>query len=181
MNFDIKNFQTRLFGQAVMAFLAPVAFSLFYDYFTTKRSPIATTRRQLLTQFSIVDEDNNTNSVDLPEQEDSSVGTWSALGLQRPVVIAMVGLPARGKSYIVKMLLRYLRWIGFECDVFNVGSYRRLHGLCGINADFFSASNSDAAKSREEMAMAVQDLMYLWLKNGEQYVASRRMLLMLLI
>lgn len=35
-------------------------------------------------------------------------------------VLAMVGLPARGKSYIVKMIMRYLRWTGIKSEIFNV-------------------------------------------------------------
>jgi signal recognition particle GTPase len=31
-----------------------------------------------------------------------------------PHVIAMVGLPARGKTYISKKLSRYLNWIGIN-------------------------------------------------------------------
>lgn len=54
-----------------------------------------------------------------------TVPAWTSLGLEQPLVIAMVGLPARGKSYLVKMIMRYLKWTGFECKVFNVGSYRR--------------------------------------------------------
>ena len=30
------------------------------------------------------------------------------------ICIAMVGLPARGKTYIAKKLARYLRWIGLD-------------------------------------------------------------------
>ena len=40
-------------------------------------------------------------------------------------VICMVGLPARGKTYISKKLARYLNWIGIGTRVFNVGEYRR--------------------------------------------------------
>ena len=34
-------------------------------------------------------------------------------------VLAMVGLPARGKSYLVKMIMRYLRWTGIRSEIFN--------------------------------------------------------------
>jgi len=37
----------------------------------------------------------------------------------------MVGLPARGKTYIAKKLTRYLNWIGVSTRVFNAGDYRR--------------------------------------------------------
>ena len=37
----------------------------------------------------------------------------------------LTGLPARGKSYIVKMLIRYLSWTGISAKVFNVGEFRR--------------------------------------------------------
>ncbi|KAJ3184285.1 hypothetical protein HDU87_005132 [Geranomyces variabilis] len=42
------------------------------------------------------------------------------------LVIFMVGLPARGKSYVCKKLVRYLSWSGFNTRVFNVGNRRRV-------------------------------------------------------
>ena len=38
----------------------------------------------------------------------------------------MVGLPARGKSYITRKLQRYLSWQQHEAKVFNVGNRRRV-------------------------------------------------------
>ncbi|KAK3343758.1 histidine phosphatase superfamily [Lasiosphaeria hispida] len=42
------------------------------------------------------------------------------------LVIIMVGLPARGKSYITKKLQRYLSWQQHNAQIFNVGNRRRI-------------------------------------------------------
>ncbi|KAK2735295.1 hypothetical protein FQN57_001190 [Myotisia sp. PD_48] len=42
------------------------------------------------------------------------------------LVIIMVGLPARGKSYITKKLCRYLNWLQHDARIFNVGERRRI-------------------------------------------------------
>ncbi|OJJ44157.1 hypothetical protein ASPZODRAFT_842067 [Penicilliopsis zonata CBS 506.65] len=42
------------------------------------------------------------------------------------LVIVMVGLPARGKSYITKKLARYLNWLQHDTEIFNVGERRRI-------------------------------------------------------
>jgi broad specificity phosphatase PhoE/predicted kinase len=102
-------------------------------------------------------------------QENNSLkGTWTFMGLDQRLVIAMVGLPARGKSHIVKMVMRYLKWTGFDCEVFNVGSYRRTIGLASADSSFFSSENKDAKRFRDEMAVAVQDIMYRWLHDPAQ-------------
>ena len=116
-----------------------------------------------------VEQLNTSGSKDIPPSPSvqQSPSTWTALGFEEPLVIAMVGLPARGKSYISKMLMRYLKWTGFECELFNVGSYRREMGFASADSNFFSAGNQDAHRVREELAMAVQDYMYIWLKSSD--------------
>lgn len=42
------------------------------------------------------------------------------------LVIIMVGLPARGKSYITKKIQRYLSWQQHNSQIFNVGNRRRV-------------------------------------------------------
>jgi broad specificity phosphatase PhoE len=112
--------------------------------------------------FIIIEDADQNGSLDaIPNP-----ASWSTLGLEQPLQIAMVGLPARGKSYITKMLIRYLQWNGFEAKEFNVGSRRRNIGLKGIDASFFDPTNRENNKIREEMAMAEQEKLYSWL-HGE--------------
>ena len=42
------------------------------------------------------------------------------------LVIIMVGLPARGKSYLTKKIQRYLSWQQHNSRIFNVGNRRRV-------------------------------------------------------
>ncbi|CZR53791.1 related to 6-phosphofructo-2-kinase [Phialocephala subalpina] len=42
------------------------------------------------------------------------------------LVVIMVGLPARGKSYITKKIARYLSWQQHNARIFNVGNRRRV-------------------------------------------------------
>uniref|UniRef100_A0A673N0I5 6-phosphofructo-2-kinase domain-containing protein n=1 Tax=Sinocyclocheilus rhinocerous TaxID=307959 RepID=A0A673N0I5_9TELE len=71
-----------------------------------------------------------------------------------PTVIVMVGLPARGKTYISRKLTRYLNWIGIPTKVFNVGEYRREAVKHYSTYDFFKSDNEDAVKIRQQCALA---------------------------
>ncbi|KAH0617161.1 hypothetical protein JD844_028895 [Phrynosoma platyrhinos] len=71
-----------------------------------------------------------------------------------PTVIVMVGLPARGKTYISKKLTRYLNWIGVPTKVFNVGEYRREAVKHYSSYNFFRPDNEEAMKVRKQCALA---------------------------
>ncbi|XP_054912779.1 6-phosphofructo-2-kinase/fructose-2,6-bisphosphatase 1 isoform X2 [Poeciliopsis prolifica] len=71
-----------------------------------------------------------------------------------PTVIVMVGLPARGKTYISKKLTRYLNWIGVPTKVFNVGQYRREAVKTYKNFEFFKPDNEEAMTIRKACASA---------------------------
>ncbi|KAM3924362.1 6-phosphofructo-2-kinase/fructose-2,6-bisphosphatase 3 isoform 1-T1 [Leptodactylus fuscus] len=71
-----------------------------------------------------------------------------------PTVIVMVGLPARGKTYISKKLTRYLNWSGVPTKVFNVGEYRREAVKDFSSFDFFRSDNQEAMKVRRQCALA---------------------------
>ena len=58
-------------------------------------------------------------------------------------LICMVGLPARGKTYIAKKLSRYLNWIGINTSVFNMGEYRRKATNEYNSHVFFLSSNTE--------------------------------------
>ncbi|XP_051736507.1 6-phosphofructo-2-kinase/fructose-2,6-bisphosphatase-like isoform X4 [Ctenopharyngodon idella] len=71
-----------------------------------------------------------------------------------PTMIVMVGLPARGKTYISKKLTRYLNWIGVPTKVFNVGQYRRDAVRTYKSYEFFRPDNEEAMKIRKACALA---------------------------
>lgn len=68
-------------------------------------------------------------TLDIPGLTKSKVspdGRISQRDLGAKLVIIMVGLPARGKSYVTKKLSRYLNWLQHDTKIFNVGERRRV-------------------------------------------------------
>lgn len=69
-----------------------------------------------------------TYTLNIPGQTSSKTspdGHIASVDVGSKLVIVMVGLPARGKSYITNKLTRYLNWLQHDCRVFNVGNTRR--------------------------------------------------------
>ncbi|HMV69802.1 MAG TPA: 6-phosphofructo-2-kinase/fructose-2,6-bisphosphatase [Myxococcota bacterium] len=83
-----------------------------------------------------------------------------------PVVLVMVGMPARGKSYTARKVARYLLWLGYRARVFNVGSYRRTQIGAGQDHSFFDPANPEGLAARRELAaVALADLLA-WIRDG---------------
>ncbi|XP_020820673.1 6-phosphofructo-2-kinase/fructose-2,6-bisphosphatase 3 isoform X2 [Phascolarctos cinereus] len=88
-----------------------------------------------------------------------------------PTVIVMVGLPARGKTYMSKKLTRYLNWIGVPTKVFNVGEYRREVVKEFSSYSFFHPDNEEAMKVRKQCALAALRDVQLYLKEEGGQIA----------
>ncbi|BFZ58036.1 6-phosphofructo-2-kinase [Savitreella phatthalungensis] len=83
------------------------------------------------------------------------------------LVIVMVGLPARGKSYIVKKLARYFNWQGHQCRIFNCGDRRRRNVQAKQDADFFDVDNESARQTREKLAMETLESLVHWIVHED--------------
>ena len=83
------------------------------------------------------------------------------------LVLVLVGLPARGKSFLARKLSGFLKWHGVDCKVFNVGKYRRQVETSSSSADFFDPKNKQGMAMREKAAeLALLDMLD-WLDEGD--------------
>ena len=55
----------------------------------------------------------------------------------RKLCLIMVGLPARGKTFISHKLCRYLNWRGYNIKKFNVSDYFRSRKVSNDVSNFF--------------------------------------------
>lgn len=74
----------------------------------------------------------------------SLISDWFPDQVRVPNVIVMVGLPARGKTYISKKLCRYLKWTGFGTKGID------WYGLSVVDKEF---QCSTSASTEERMRM----------------------------
>lgn len=134
-------------------------------------------------------------TLNIPGQTSSKIspdGRIASVDVGSKLVIVMVGLPARGKSYITNKLTRYLNWLQHDCRVFNVGNTRRLDiannngpedkplpdthtptnelaspsSPTNHNADFFSPDNFTYTALREKWAMDTLDQLLDYVLKG---------------
>ncbi|KAK6459417.1 6-phosphofructo-2-kinase-domain-containing protein [Scheffersomyces xylosifermentans] len=132
-----------------------------------------------------------TYTLNIPGQTSSKTspdGKIASIDVGSKLVIVMVGLPARGKSYITNKLTRYLNWLQHDCRVFNVGNTRRKdkhnagpeakplpdthtpnnepNSPSQHNADFFSPDNKASTQLREKWAMDTLDQLLDYIIEG---------------
>eukprot|EP01087_Luapelamoeba_hula_P006148 TRINITY_DN1625_c0_g1_i7.p1 TRINITY_DN1625_c0_g1~~TRINITY_DN1625_c0_g1_i7.p1 ORF type:complete len:596 (-),score=117.68 TRINITY_DN1625_c0_g1_i7:32-1819(-) len=82
------------------------------------------------------------------------------------MVFILVGLPARGKTYIGGKVCRYLNWLDLPTRVFNVGNYRRTKLGAKQDVNFFNPENEMGRTARLHMAVLALDDMFDWLGKG---------------
>lgn len=93
------------------------------------------------------------------------------LGSTGKIVCIMVGLPARGKTFIARKLARYLNWLGIQTQVFNVGDYRRVISGARRGHEFFDPANKEAEEERRRAAEVAFLELSEWLRETEGQVA----------
>lgn len=85
------------------------------------------------------------------------------------IAIIMVGLPARGKSFIARNLARYLCWIGVKTAVVSLSHLRKSIVGDQVMAEFFNPANKEALDKRTDVAdKALNDLIKGFDSGGAQ-------------
>lgn len=82
------------------------------------------------------------------------------------LAVVMVGLPARGKTFVARKLQRYLSWLGYRTLWVNVGDYRRAAAGARQPATYFAPDNEETREEREGFAMAALADLLSWFRQG---------------
>lgn len=88
--------------------------------------------------------------------------------MKEKLAIIMVGLPARGKSYLSNKLNKYFKWQSYITEIYNVGDYRRkiLGGF--QESSFFDDQIIENKEMRDNIAINLFNQMVEWLhKEGD--------------
>ncbi|CAH8609321.1 unnamed protein product [Schistosoma intercalatum] len=99
------------------------------------------------------------------------LASWDSCSDDEKTVVVLVGLPARGKSYISTKLSRYLNWVGINTRVFNVGAYRRLQMKDYNDHSYFSDENNEGVALRQKIASEALDDLISWLTSDVGRIA----------
>jgi broad specificity phosphatase PhoE len=114
---------------------------------------------------------NSTSAMNSPSNSSQVAQQTALLTIQAllrregKLILAMVGLPARGKTFMARRLKRHLSWMGYRIEIYNVGNYRRKYLGADQRHDFFDPSNAEGEEKRAQMAALAFEEMAEALKN----------------
>lgn len=116
---------------------------------------------------------------DLPEKESMAPAQLYSTESGRlfhsgRIVIATVGLPARGKTHISVAMARYLRWLGVKTRIFHLGDYRRATMGPGrdVPDDYFFINASPASVLlRQKILRRCREDIYNFLEHENGQIA----------
>lgn len=87
--------------------------------------------------------------------------------LVKKLYVAMVGLPARGKSTLTKRIQHGLEQLGSKVAIFNNGELRRkLLGEESASPEFFNPDNIEGRRQRERLALLNMEQARTWLRDA---------------
>ena len=85
-------------------------------------------------------------------------------------IIILVGLPARGKSFISNKLCKYLNWINIKTKIFNVGEFRRKK-YNFIDSSFFDSNNDLYNELRKNLTIELYKKLLSWINLDNNTIA----------
>jgi broad specificity phosphatase PhoE/predicted kinase len=107
----------------------------------------------------------------LNQQRSTRRLSFSDLDNHNRLLVALVGLPARGKSYLAKKIMNFALWRGHAVKVFNVGAYRRLLFSQDHAMEFFDPDKQEMKELREKLAQNVLKDAIQWLNEEKGQIA----------
>ncbi|CAI5758952.1 unnamed protein product [Candida verbasci] len=89
------------------------------------------------------------------------------------IIIALAGLPGRGKTHLSVSLTRYLRWLGVKTHSFHLGDYRRASAEDDLTHDLFvpTPKSNKAHGLREKVVNECLNDILNFFKNDKGQVA----------
>lgn len=86
-------------------------------------------------------------------------------------IIIMVGLPARGKSFLSQKLNSLFNFLDIRSEIFNLGSYRRKNSNSNFDSHYFAPDNVQAKSEREKFARLALEDAFEFLKAPSNHAA----------
>jgi broad specificity phosphatase PhoE/predicted kinase len=83
--------------------------------------------------------------------------------MTQKLALVMVGLPARGKTFVARKIARFLTWQGRKVRLFNAGDYRRAMFGAKHSHEFFRPDNPEGKAARQAVAEAALDDLFSFL------------------